>query len=226
MQNVVQRIQIRGVNYTSLYKKLAMQSPKTLSLITKTHEHLCCCLFNAHQHTSIMKALLLLAITTLTSFSVYAQNDSYIRFEIRNAGVNVEGMFTEYETDIDIDPKDLSNATFKGTISVESIDTGIRKRDKDLKKKSYFDIDNYPEISFELTSIKAKSEGGGYDVKGNITIKDVTKSVSFDAIKVRVSDELYIKGELTLNRRDFNVGGSSIMLSDELKASFRLPTKN
>ncbi|MCH8545382.1 MAG: YceI family protein [Cryomorphaceae bacterium] len=172
-----------------------------------------------------MKAFLLIAIATLSSISIYAQDEAYVRFEIRNAGVNVQGKFTEYDTNININPKDLSNATFRGVISVESIDTGIKKRDKDLKKKNYFDIEKHPNISFELTSIKANGEGAGYVISGDLTIKDVTKSVSFTAIKVRVSDDLYIKGELTLNRRDFNVGGSSLMLSDELKASFRLPIR-
>ncbi len=170
-----------------------------------------------------MKPFFSLLTTALLSASLYAQSDAYVKFEIRNAGVNVKGSFSEYDTDIEINPKDLSSARFEGVISVESIDTGIKKRDKDLKKKQYFDTENYPEISFALTSISANDDNG-YEVNGELTIKGVAKSVSFDAVKVRVSGELYIKGELMLNRRDFNVGGRSVMLSDELKALFRLPT--
>ncbi|MCC5917350.1 MAG: YceI family protein, partial [Cryomorphaceae bacterium] len=99
-------------------------------------------------------------IFTLFSSAISAQTgNTYINFGIRNAGITVDGVFETFTANADINPDDLSNATFNGTIRVKSINTGISKRDKDLLKSGYFDEENFPKIIFIATSVKKLGDG-------------------------------------------------------------------
>jgi polyisoprenoid-binding protein YceI len=168
-----------------------------------------------------MQKTFFISLIIFLSVTIYGQDDSYIGFEIRNAGITVNGTFSDFNIDIKIDPSDLSNAKFNGSIQVKSIDTGIKKRDKDLMNKSYFDVENHPKIVFIATSVESGGNGK-YEITGKLKIKGVTKTITFEVIEVAVSGKKYFKGEFELNRRDFNVGGNSWILADELKASIRL----
>ncbi|MCC5917519.1 MAG: YceI family protein, partial [Cryomorphaceae bacterium] len=111
-----------------------------------------------------------------------------------------------------------------GTIRVKSINTGISKRDKDLLKSGYFDEENFPKIIFIATSVK-KLGDGKYEVSGKLKIKGVKKDHTFTVKEVKKSGVTYFEGEFSLNRRDFNVGGSSWVLSDDLIVKIRVQNK-
>ncbi len=147
---------------------------------------------------------------------------SEISFLIRNAGVNVFGEFEEFKGDIHMDWNDHSNSYINGTIQVQSINTGISRRDDDLRSDNFFDADQYPVITFESTSIR-ENEDGSLNVTGNLTIKDVTKELNFD---MRISGSgnarILTADEVPFNRRDFNVGGRSFLLSDNFYAKIQL----
>jgi polyisoprenoid-binding protein YceI len=56
-------------------------------------------------------------------------------------------------------------------------------------------------------------------MEGRITIRGVTKNISFPFTVVQGTDADHFEGEFRLNRRDFGVGGSSWVMSDELTVS-------
>lgn len=96
-----------------------------------------------------------------------------------------------------------------------------------LKSPDFFDVAKYPAAKFEIVSISelAASSAGGFQathqVTGNLTMKDVTKSISFPA-QIVVSDNL-IKAEsapFALNRTEWGVNYGSKSIFAELKDNF------
>lgn len=92
---------------------------------------------------------------------------------------SVEGRFKEATASVKLDDADLTKSQVSIDINAASIDTGDAKRDDHLKAPDFFDAKKYPKLSFKSTKI-AKS-GAGYKLTGDLTIRDVTKSVTLDA---------------------------------------------
>ena len=106
---------------------------------------------------------------------------------------------------------------------MNSINTGIKKRDKDLKKKEYFDLDNFKDI--EIKSVKLYTTDNAYAGLFDVTIKGVTKQVEIPFEFNTLANETEIKGTFTINRRDFGVGGSSMIMGDNVTVSIDIKAK-
>lgn len=80
------------------------------------------------------------------SFVSFGQSnaESFVKFKIKNAGLTVDGTFSDYKADIFYDENDVSKSKFYGEVKTTSINTGINLRDNDLRKKEYFDVKNFP----------------------------------------------------------------------------------
>ena len=122
------------------------------------------------------------ALTTLPQGLVpgtYAVDPSHseVGFVARHAMVTkVRGRFTELEgTLVFGDGVEDSSAT--ATLQVASVSTGSADRDGHLRSGDFFDAETYPTIAFRSTAVRA--EDGGYVLDGELTIKDVTRAVSF-----------------------------------------------
>ncbi len=136
---------------------------------------------------------------------------STLGFAVKHMAVGVtRGGFDVYSGSISFDPQDEKSFNAAVTIQVSSIDTKIADRDTHLKAPDFFDADKFPTIVFNSTGLVKKSEGE-YDLLGNLTIKDVTKQIS---IPVSISGPVTspfgaqvigLSGELTINRKDYNV---------------------
>ncbi|UER53498.1 YceI family protein [Kineosporiaceae bacterium SCSIO 59966] len=101
---------------------------------------------------------------------------SEVGFTARHAMVTkVRGTFNDVQGTIVIgdDPAD-SSAT--ATIQVASVDTRSADRDAHLRSADFFDVENYPEMTFRTTGVRP--DGEDYLVDGELTIKGVTKPVT------------------------------------------------
>ena len=88
-----------------------------------------------------------------------------------------------------------------------------------------FDVKKYPTIHIVSTKIGATNKPGIYLLNADLTIKGITKPISF-TFKVNRSKEGYLfTGEFPMNRRDFDVGGDSISMADTLKVSLSVFAK-
>jgi polyisoprenoid-binding protein YceI len=92
---------------------------------------------------------------------------------------SVDGRFKEATAKITLDEADLTKSQVTVEINAASIDTGDQKRDDHLKAPDFFDAKKFPKLTFKSTKI-AKA-GAGYKLTGDLTIRDVTKSVTLDA---------------------------------------------
>ncbi|WP_144480089.1 YceI family protein [Cytobacillus oceanisediminis] len=108
------------------------------------------------------------------------QAHSAIGFEVKHMMVSkVKGHFDSYTADVEAaDLTDLTTASIAFKIDVASIDTRNEDRENHLKSADFFDVEKYPTIDFKSTSITR--DGDDYKVTGDLTIKDVTKPVTFD----------------------------------------------
>ncbi len=96
-----------------------------------------------------------------------------------------------------------------GTIKVASLSTDNTMRDNHLKSDDFFNAEKFPEISFKSTSFEKLSDNK-YKITGDLTIRDVTKNVTFNAVLngVLKTDRGLLsswKATTTINRFDYNL---------------------
>lgn len=142
---------------------------------------------------------------------------SSVKFSIKNFGISTGGSFTGLKGTIHFDPAKPLESKFDVSVDAKTIDTDLSARDKHLRKEEYFDVDKFPEIHFVSSTIKQTTDG--WVVTGRLTIKGITKEISFPFTTAIKNGAYLFSGEFKINRRDFKVGGSSTFLSDNLKVS-------
>ncbi|MCD7035851.1 YceI family protein [Metabacillus sp. GX 13764] len=114
-------------------------------------------------------------MATLTLDKVHSD----VIFQIKHMMVSkAKGAFTDFDVEFTGDPDDLASASVKAAIKTASIDTGNADRDGHLKSGDFFEAEKYPEITFASKSIKKVSDDK-FEVTGDFTIKDVTKTETF-----------------------------------------------
>ena len=150
---------------------------------------------------------------------------STVKFTIKNFGLTVNGSFKDLKGRVTFNPADLSTALMSTSVDAATINTGNGARDAHLKKQEYFDVIKYPRISFISSKIVSSTVAGMYQVEGNITIKDVTKKITFPFTAVSKKDGYLLEGTFKIDRRDFGVGGNSMVLSDKLTVTLAVVTK-
>lgn len=104
---------------------------------------------------------------------------SNVGFTARHLMVTkVRGSFGSFGGTITVADDPLQSKV-EATVEAASIDTSDDNRDGHLKSPDFFDVENFPTWTFASTGITPKS-GNEYTLVGDLTIKGVTKSVSFD----------------------------------------------
>jgi polyisoprenoid-binding protein YceI len=172
---------------------------------------------------------LILVASFMLALPLFAQNktinaaESSVTFTITNAGLEVEGKFTEITGNVQFDPSNLSSSKISATVRVSSIDTEIEMRDDHLKGKDYFEVAKYPNMKFVSKSISGND--GAFKVTGELTIKDVTETISFPFSTYTKNGSTHLKGSFEIDRRDYNVGGNSWIMGDVVKVNLDIVVK-
>jgi polyisoprenoid-binding protein YceI len=135
---------------------------------------------------------------------------SSITFTVRHMVISsVTGSFKDYTITLKSDKDDFSDAQVESTIKVASINTENTMRDNHLKSDDFFNAEKFPEILFKSTSVE-KVGDDKYKIVGDLTIRDVTKQVTFDAtlngtMKTNRGVLAAWKATTTINRFDYNL---------------------
>lgn len=135
------------------------------------------------------------------------KSQSVISFVGKSNLVNHEGKFNEYSATVVLDketPADLEKASITAEIDITSVIVDAQGLQGHLQKDDFFSTETYPKATFVSTSIVSKG-GNLYDVTGDLTIKDVTKSVTITA---EITDD-YLTATYELPRADFGIGNDS-----------------
>src|SRR5688500_11768546 len=120
--------------------------------------------------------------STATATGTYTIDPTHRRigFTARHAMVTkVRGSFNEFDGSGYFDAENPAESHLKLTIQAASIDTRNADRDGHLRSNDFFDMETYPEITFESTAVE-QLDPESYRVTGDLTIKGVTKPVTVD----------------------------------------------
>lgn len=152
---------------------------------------------------------------------------SSIGFRVKHMGlVEVPGYFRDFTGTINYDAKDAAKSSVDFTAKMTSVDTGVARRDDHLRNADFFEVEKYPEMTFKST--KVERSGNQWMITGNLTMKGVTKQISFPFnvagfIPGERGTRMGATAETTINRRDFGVNyGNKLpngtpQLSDDVK---------
>ena len=122
----------------------------------------------------------------------------------------VKGHFENYTASIEASEDDFSDASFSFSTQTGSINTKNKDRDTHLKSDDFFNVNDYPEMSFVSTSFD------GEHLTGYITIRDITKEITLDVDFNGVAVDPYgqtkagfeMRGKI--NRTDFNLTWNAV----------------
>ena len=141
---------------------------------------------------------------------VIDRSHSSVEFVVRHLVVSkVKGRFSEFEGTITVDPDDPLASAVETTIQVASIDTGDEQRDAHLRSGDFFDVEQFPTITFRSAGLR--QDGGDFEVAGDLTIRGVTKPVTLTLEYNGSSPDLWgghragFSGETEVNRREFGL---------------------
>lgn len=118
------------------------------------------------------------------------------------------------------------------TIKTASFDSGDAKRDGHVRGEDFFDVEQFPEISFVPNGLV--SNGENYDLSGDLTIKGVTLPVSLEtefngvAVDPFGTTRAGVSAETTISRKDFGLTWNSmleaggVLVSDKVAINLEL----
>lgn len=171
------------------------------------------------------------AIDDITGDYTLDVSHSRLGFVARHAMVTkVRGQFGAFEGTAHIDEKVPAASKVDLTIQVASIETGSADRDGHLKSGDFFDAETYPTITFVSTDVKR--DGSDWAITGDLTIKDVTKSVTIDFEQTGSAQDPFgnvrvgFEGETTINRKDWGLTWNAaletggVLVSEKIKLEF------
>jgi polyisoprenoid-binding protein YceI len=150
-------------------------------------------------------ALLLVCASLLLNNKINT-TDSKITFTFDSEGV--AGTIGDIQSQSEIDLTQIEESIIKGSVSVGSIETGNFLRDGHLMWEKYFNRSDYPRIYFESTAITAKGTAS-YSILGNLTIKGISKPVTFTAVKtdglIKITGTIYTSDwDITIDKERKN----------------------
>lgn len=143
-------------------------------------------------------------------------------YEDESGATNFNGRFTSWRADIRFDPENLDASSVVVTIQTASASTGVTAHDGALPGPEWFDAAAHPTATFRTTQIRARD--GGYEARGDLTIKGETRSVDLPFRLTIDGDRAAMTGSLTIDRRDFGVGAGAAddLISREITIDVRV----
>ena len=146
---------------------------------------------------------------------------SKIGFVAHTTMFDVDGHFKSWNSDVKIDPTDLTLTQFNVRIATNSVDTGIDKRDAHLKENDFFNATKYPFAKIISTRVKVISKNL-LEIQGILTIRDKSQKVTIPAkyswIEKMDGRALRLTGKFQVIRQDFDINYTAGLLLPSVDA--------
>jgi len=173
----------------------------------------------------LLAAMMFTFVSTATAAQTYQLDLGHSSFVFRIKHLDrsyVYGRFNQTQGAVALDRDNPSKSTFNVTIAAESIDTGNTKRDEHLRGPDFFNVRQFPQITFTSTAVKATSDG--YQVTGDLSLHGQTKSVTFNLELLGEGEDPWgnqragFNTEFTIKRSDFGMtyGVSNGVVGDDV----------
>jgi polyisoprenoid-binding protein YceI len=160
---------------------------------------------------------------------------SSLQFSVRHMMVsNARGTFSGVKGTVTYDPANPSALSVNATVDASSINSNDAQRDAHLKSADFFDVAQYPTITFK--SSKAEKKGDGeYSISGDLTLHGVTKPVTLQVEEVTEqtkdpwgNQRLGASVKTKLKRSEFGLTWNTaletggVVVGDEVKLDFEI----
>lgn len=154
---------------------------------------------------------------------------SDITFRIRHLVIStVSGKFKSFSSVAKTTDDDFSTAEITFEAEIASIDTGVEQRDAHLRSDDFFNSEAFPKLTFVSTAVR-KVDDENYAIDGNLTLRGVTKPITFQAEYGGIAKDPYgqikagfeVSGKI--NRSEFGLTWNALteaggaVVSDEVK---------
>ena len=163
---------------------------------------------------TVIAAAASLSAETYTIDSVH----SSAGFSLRHLVSKFSSSFTKVSGTVSYDATKPEASSVEATVEIASVATANEKRDNHIKSPDFFDATKFPTASFKSTSWK-KTGTDTFDVTGNLTLKDVTKEVTFKTTLVGsgpgMGGAILTGWEATtiIKKSDFGLAGPAMLSS-------------
>lgn len=169
-----------------------------------------------------MKTVAAGLLAVMIAASAYAETTyvldkthAHVGFTVSHLVISkVKGSFGDFEAKAVLgDDGQLTSA--EATVQISSIDTDNEKRDEHLRSADFFEADKFPVMTFSTTAVEY--DGDAVSLKGDLTIRDVTKPVTLEAVvKGPIKDpwgnsKLGLEASTTIDRQDFGLTWSKTL---------------
>jgi polyisoprenoid-binding protein YceI len=151
---------------------------------------------------------------------------SSIKFHVK-ASVNIAGKFDKWDASLAFTSPDATTGDLKITIQAASVDTGSGMKNRKLKSKDFFDVEQNPLITFKSTKF-VQTGPETFEVDGNFTIRGVANPEKLTlTLSGKGTGSGEINGKMVFNRKDYgmNKGIPFIRIADHVDVSFHLKEK-
>lgn len=158
---------------------------------------------------------------------------SEVTFQVRHLLTKVRGHFGDFTGAIIVDAMNPANSKVDVTIQAASIDTQTVDRDTHLRSGDFFDVENYPTLTFKSVSVTPRG-ADWFDVAGDLTIHGVTRQVTLPANYLGNGKDPWgneraaFEADITINRKDYNLGWNAaletggFLVGDDVKISLSI----
>jgi polyisoprenoid-binding protein YceI len=134
------------------------------------------------------------------------KTSSKIEFHASSTFAKVVGVFHSWEANMKMPAEKFADASLVLEIEAASVTTGSGLRDKEVKGKNFFAVEEHPKIRFASKSIIADSSPSKFHMDGELTIRGITQPVSVSITFLRQEDgHQWVDGSFSFNRRDFGM---------------------
>lgn len=193
---------------------------------------------------SILATLLAVFAMATFSFTIEPTNKkvSTSESQIIWKGYKVTGSHTGTiaikEGNLTFDGETLTGGSFSidmATIKCTDLSGDYAKQlEGHLKSADFFGIEKYPTAKFEITNVISRGKSDEYKIIGNLTIKETTNPIKFNAVVTREASKNIATAEITIDRSEYNVryGSGSFFdnlgdktIYDEFELAVKLVTK-
>jgi polyisoprenoid-binding protein YceI len=171
------------------------------------------------------------AIATATTTFTIDKAHSEVTFQVRHLLAKVRGRFSDFEGVIEYDQQQPEHSTVWVTAKAASIDTNEPDRDTHLRSADFFDVEQYPTLTFISRAI-SRTGTDRFGLAGDLTIHGVTRSVTVAVDHLGKAkdpwgnERLSFEAEATINRKDFGLQWNApletggFLVGDEVRISW------
>jgi polyisoprenoid-binding protein YceI len=166
-----------------------------------------------------LSAFVLISLSLSSIWKIASTEDVKINFHLTVEGT--KGTFGGLETVFEFDKSNFSKSKITANIDVNTLNTNNKKRDEHLKSEDFFEAKKYPKIIF--TSKEFSKTDKGYIVKGDLTMKNVTKPIEVPFTFEDSGNKAIFKGIMNVYPSEFGVMKDKKGDKEKVEISIEVP---